>query len=120
MYLLEQHIGDSPLSALKTVLTCSPCQQRYSGSACKANVPEMLDLRTAESAEVVTRIWWRHFLVFTEVSCTGLSSDTAMDGVGEYFHRVFISPVVGSKPVQRCVQLDDVGAEENIVSNLTE
>ena len=28
------------------------------------------------------------------------------------------SPVVGSKPVEGCVQLDDVSPEEDIISNL--
>lgn len=35
-------------------------------------------------------------------------------------HAALVSPVVGSEPVQWCVQLDDVGAKENIVSNLIE
>lgn len=45
-----------------------------------------------------------------------MHSDVGRDDV----HGALISPVVGSEPVQRCVQLDDVGAKENIVSNLIE
>lgn len=34
--------------------------------------------------------------------------------------RTLVSPVVGPEPVQRCVQLDDVGAKEDVVSNLAD
>lgn len=42
------------------------------------------------------------------------------DAGQDNIHATLISPVVGSEPVQWRVQLDDVGAKENIVSNLTE
>lgn len=57
------------------------------------------------------------WIILQEQETDDVITDVQAERAGGRSHQLF-SPVVGSEPVERCVQLDDVGAEQDEISDL--